>query len=336
MMRYARFRTARLLAFGGLIVLLAVVAAACGEDEKPTLKLTEWNWPSQDMLTQVLDDVITNEFGYTVERVQLSVDATWPAMCTGDADIVTETWFPARKEQIAEFAAQGCVEQANPVFNQGVQGWFVPRYVIEGDASRGIQAAAPGLRRMDHLNDYWELFRHPEKSGVGEIAGTNAEFVTASENNSRIKGYDLRFEQTNQVEGILLARVKAAYDKGDPVLFMMYRPHWIFADLDLVQIEEPAPFTDGCFKEIYAGDLEDDPGYQCGIPTGTTWTIVSTKLQERAPEVYEFLKLFESPVAEVEKALGLINEGKTIQEAATAWQEENRSKIDAWVKAAKK
>ena len=335
-MHYLRFRALRLLALAGVVALLAVTAAACGDDEKPVLKLTEWNWPSHDMLTQVIDDVITNEFGYEVERVQLSVDTTWPAMCTGDADIVTETWFPARKEQVAEFAAQGCVEQANPVFDQGVQGWFIPRYVTEGDASRGIQAQAPGLRSMDQLNDHWEVFLHPEKRGVGEVAGTNAEFVTASENNSRIKGYNLNFEQTNQVEGILLGRVQAAYDKGEPILFMMYRPHWIFAAMDLVQIGEPAEFTDGCFKEIYAGNLDDDPGYQCGIPTGTTWTIVSTKLEEKAPEVYRFLKQFESPVLEVEKALKLINEGGTIEEAAAVWQENNRSKIDAWVKAAKK
>ena len=34
-------------------------------------------------------------------------------------------------------------------------------------------------------------------------------------------------------EGAMMAELKSAYAANDPILMMIWQPHWIFADLDL-------------------------------------------------------------------------------------------------------
>lgn len=51
----------------------------------------------------------------------------------------------------------------------GPQGWYIPRYLVEGDASRGIEAAAPDLKNIDDLAKYSHLFPDPEDSNKGLI-----------------------------------------------------------------------------------------------------------------------------------------------------------------------
>ena len=47
------------------------------------------------------------------------------------------------------------------------EGWYVPRYVIEGDPQRKLEAKAPKLRSIADLAQYAEVFRDPEEPGKG-------------------------------------------------------------------------------------------------------------------------------------------------------------------------
>ena len=57
------------------------------------------------------------------------------------------------------------------------QGWLVPRYMIEGDAERGIQATMPGFEDVFDLADYWELFEDPEDSSKGRFFKSKAMWI---------------------------------------------------------------------------------------------------------------------------------------------------------------
>jgi glycine betaine/proline transport system substrate-binding protein len=58
------------------------------------------------------------------------------------------------------------------VFDDAAQGFYVPRYLVEGDAERGIEPLAPDLRSVSDLPRYAELFRDP--SSPTRAASTTA------------------------------------------------------------------------------------------------------------------------------------------------------------------
>ena len=54
-------------------------------------------------------------------------------------------------------------------FNDNSQGLYVPTYVIEGDAERGIEPVAPDLKTVEDLAKYPELFQDPEDDRRAEL-----------------------------------------------------------------------------------------------------------------------------------------------------------------------
>ena len=66
-------------------------------------------------------------------------------------DVFMETWLP-NFEVVYDKAIDGNeVIDVGLFFGDAAQGWFVPRYVIEGDSDRGIEPAAPGLASVQDL-----------------------------------------------------------------------------------------------------------------------------------------------------------------------------------------
>ena len=56
-------------------------------------------------------------------------------------------------------------------FDDNYQGFYVPRYVIEGDESRGIEASAPDLKYVWDLKKYAEVFPDYEDPDMGRVYG---------------------------------------------------------------------------------------------------------------------------------------------------------------------
>ena len=54
-------------------------------------------------------------------------------------------------------------------FPDGIQGWFVPRYLVEGDSSRKIEALAPNLKIVSDLIKYKKLFVELENPNIGRF-----------------------------------------------------------------------------------------------------------------------------------------------------------------------
>jgi hypothetical protein len=65
----------------------------------------------------------------------------------GDADVATELWCINYQAWCDEEGAAGNVLiTETSMFDSAEQGWYVPRYVIEGDEERGIEPSAPDLQ----------------------------------------------------------------------------------------------------------------------------------------------------------------------------------------------
>ena len=61
-----------------------------------------------------------------------------------------------------------------------VEGWYVPRYVIEGDAKRKLEAKAPDLKSIADLAKYASVFKDQEEPSKGRFYNCPAGWVRPS------------------------------------------------------------------------------------------------------------------------------------------------------------
>ena len=304
-----------------LFVLTVFVLAACGGGEdaadKPTINLIQNTWPASELNVNVAKILIESELGYTVEIVSVEEGVQWTTLAAGDADASLEVWPSGHGANIQQYITdQKVVEDGGPLGPVGKIGWFVPTYMVE---------AHPELAT-------WEGFADPANAALFATAetGDKGAFLAGSPGWTQydeqiINNLGLNFQViTTGSEEALLAAVAAAYERQDPVLFYFYTPHAIFSQFDLTQVELPA-YSDECYATIDAG------GVDCSYPDDVLLKIFSTELQDKAEDVYTLLKNFNYTNEDQIEMLGMLEEGKTVAEAAQAWVDAHEDVWSTWL-----
>ena len=152
----------------------------------------------------------------------------------------------------------------------GETGWYVPSYVINGDADRGIEAVAPDLRTVSDLNQYKSIFATSDTGASGRLLEFTAAWDTRPEERLEAFGADFKPVFAGS-EGAALAQVDAAFKRGEPVLTYLWEPHWAHAKYNLVQIEMPE-WTSDCYP--------DGDSFNCGFPTDAVAKLASPGLKD--------------------------------------------------------
>ncbi len=318
-------RTAMRTILTPLVVALSLAVAACGDDEESApggaaggraeavdLKVGQFSWTAAAVQTQILAAIAKAhpELGVgNVEAVTLDPAAGWVGIERGDVDVLTEVNLP-NQQPFADKAGSE-VDLASKVYGGAVQAWFVPRYAVEGSG-----APLAGLTRIDQLNDF--------KDQLGDtLYDGDAGWITTQQNEKRLKAYDLDYKHAKSSEAALIAQVNRSFSKQEPLLFFFYRPHWLFKQFDVVQLEEPKPYADGCFE----GGND-----QCAIPAQESWIAARKDLAERAPRFAALLTKVQIPLEEIETLLDEVDSKKRDPtEVAQEWVEANKATVDSWI-----
>ena len=224
---------------------------ACAAD-KGTVVISEVDWTGGLVDMTLAKIILEEEMGYKVKTVYLDTQALCVGAAGGDIDLIVERWpsaeFSAMKEYLTEHGGSGQVLNMGPMGIIGESGYYVPRYVIEGDSERGIEPLAPDLKTWKDLNRYKHLFATPETQDKGRWIGCP---VAAWEchDKDKIKALGLEFEPVALgSEAAQWSELGGAYTRGDAILLHTWAPHWVHAKYDLVEIELPT-YTDECWGE---------------------------------------------------------------------------------------
>ena len=79
-----------------------------------------------------------------------------------------------------------------------------------------------------------------------------------------VAGIELPFEAiAGGSEGAMVAELKSAYAAQEPIIMMFWQPHWIFAVMDLVEVELP-DLTVLSYQEL-APEVQVQPLGRVGI-----------------------------------------------------------------------
>ena len=164
--------TSKLMAsVGGLLVAFGVAfGAASPATAGGVLNVPEADWTGGQVTCKILQIILEEEMGYKLKRIVMPAGPGISAgMKAGDLDFGCEMWpsySPEKSKNIAEYGGDGSVIKLGDAGIIGVSGYYVPRYLVEGDG-----ALAPDLKKLTDLNKYKDLFKAIETGDQGRIAG---------------------------------------------------------------------------------------------------------------------------------------------------------------------
>lgn len=312
-------RVLGLMCAAGLLAGAASAQAAGWCESGKPVKFAGLNWESGMLLTDLLQFVLKNGYGCETDSLPGNSITMEQALGNNDIQVFAEEWI-GRSDAWNKAATAGKVVGVGAPIVGATEGWYVPRYVIEGDAKRGIEAKAPQLKAIADLGQYAELFRDPEEPGKGRFYNCPAGWTCELDNSEMLKRYGLEEKFTNFRPGTgpaLDAAVLSSYRRGEPILFYYWSPTPLMGQADLVKLEE-----------------------QAGVDKSVTIQVgLSRTFHDEAPELVAVLEKVNLPIDLLNQNLAkMAKEKMDSADLAKAFLKEHPDLWRAWVseEAAKK
>jgi len=290
-----------------VVLALGLLLSACtpangadpnGQPTKETVTISDSAFQTLWINNEIAKFAIETGYEYPVNIVDMNTAVMWQSIMNGQVDLHMELWRMNTLDLYNQAIDEGSMLDLGEIYERSTQGFYVPRYVIEGDPERGIEATAPDLRSVFDLPEYTELFADPADPTKGRIVNCITTWQCATVNRAKLNAYGL-MEHYNIMEpgaaAALDAAIAGAYQQGEPFVSYYWEPTWLAGMYDLVQLEEPE-YTEECWAyidEVLDGerDIEDVPAEGgCAYQTVGIHKGVHSGLQERAPELVTMLE----------------------------------------------
>ena len=306
-------------------VLLSMSAAGCASAEKEPIIFGDLSWDSAQVNNRIAAFILAHGYGYdNIEYIPGDTITIHQGMVRGDVHVNMEVWVENQQEPFDEAVAAGQIIDLGNNFGDNWQGWLVPRYMVEGDAARGIQASAPDLRSVFDMPDYWELFKDPEDPTKGRFINSIPGWECTEDNSQKLVTYELDQYYTDFITGsdaALAGSMAAAYQRGEPWFGYYWAPTWVLGKFDMYPLEEP-PYDLDVWKANRG----------CAYPSNNVNIAVNAKWAERNPEVVAFLDNFVTETAQHNAVLAYMEaEGATTEEAGMFFLREYEDWWTKWV-----
>lgn len=225
-------------------------STVCNASEN--IKFAGITWESGQFYTDLIRNIMEMGYGCKTEVVTGSTAATETALVSNDLHVWVEQWN--RTDIIKKGQEMGKVKLIGDLLSNGgsFEGFFVPEYVVKGDAKRGIKPMAPDLKSVADLPKYKELFKDNEEPSKGRLLSCPVGWDCEKINTQKIKAYKLEGDYTNFRAGTgaaLDAAITSAVERGKPILFYYWSPASLMGKYKLIQLQEPA-FNAACWETI--------------------------------------------------------------------------------------
>ena len=238
-----------------LLCCFAVVTPALAAEQKQStcgdtpIKMADLSWESAAFTTQLVKQILEKGYGCKVEVVPGTSAALETALAQNDIQIIAELWS-GRTEIIENAVAANTVKVVGDTLEGGaVQGWYVPDYMIDGDANRNIKPLTPDLKNVADLADLAQVFADHEQPTKGRFFNCPTGWVCEKFNTELLEANGLSEHYVNFRPGTgaaLDSAISAAYERGVPILFYYWQPAGLMAKYSFRRIEQP-PFDQACW-----------------------------------------------------------------------------------------
>ncbi len=270
-------------------------AAPAFADDCGEVTITEMNWASSIVVTNVAKFLMEQGYGCTVKAVPSS---TVPAMTSvsenGTPDIVTEMWING-SNIYDKLSDEGKIVTLTDVLSDGgIEGWWIPDYLAE---------AHPELTTIEGVLANPELVggrfhQCPEGWGCQRINKSLAEAWD-------LEGNGIEVFQHGSGETLATA-IASAYANEEPWFGYYWAPTSILGKYPMVSVDL-GPYD----AEIHSCNANPEcmEVGKSSFPVGPVKTVVTTTFSEEQPEITELMTKMSFTNDQMNSVL--------------AWQEEN-------------
>lgn len=314
------------------IALLSLVGCSNGDNgaKGGHIKLADAGWDSIRFHNAVVGFIAETAYDMTWEEVPGSTPITYEGLKKGEIDLYTEIWID-NLPTYAEDVRDGKLLELGTNFNDNYQGFYVPTYVIKGDASRGIEAMAPDLKTVEDLKKYADVFVDEDDPSKGRVYGAipGWEVDNVMRNKWIYTGLDKTFNYFSPgSDAALSAAFTAAYEKGQPIVGYYWEPTWLMGLYDFTLLQDK-PYVD--LISLEEGKTE--------LPPTNVTIVARTGFDTDFPEFTNFMKKYHSSSALTSSALAYMQENNAGYEEAAIWYIEANADligdmmpVDKWAK----
>jgi glycine betaine/proline transport system substrate-binding protein len=319
----------RLYRLAALGAAAAIALAACsGSGSSPaastaashapcgTVNIAVNPWVGYEANAAVVAYVLKHELGCTVVLKNIDEQTSWQGFPTGEVDAILENW--GHDDLVAKYiTADKTAQDAGKTGNEGVIGWFVPKFFADANPDILTAKTDPTV-----LNKYAAQFKTSESGDKGQILDGDPSFVTNDQ--GMINGFGLNFKVVySGSEAASNKAIQSAIDQKKPILAYYYTPNWFSSKVDLVHIEFPA-WTKGC---------DSDPNnIKCDYPPYHLNKVVSTKFATSGSPAWTVIQKFNWTNEDQDQVAAYItDQSMSDEDAAAKWVADNPSKWQAWL-----
>ncbi|MFJ6699579.1 ABC transporter permease/substrate binding protein [Streptomyces sp. NPDC091272] len=274
----------------GLVDKLAPVAkapkAADGKDERERAVEMGWFPWEEDIAATYLWKNVLEQRGYKINLKQFEVGPMYAALAGGDVDVQLDGWLPYTQKNYWDKYKDKLTD---------VGSWYGPT---------SIEVAVPSyvkdVKSLEDLKGKADKFK-------GRIVGIEAGTATMKnlkENVLPQYGLDKEYEVVDSSTPGMLAELKRAYAKKEPIAVLLWTPHWAYNAYDMTKLKDSKKaFGEGDRLHII-GNKDFGKNY----PQLTKW--------------FKDFKLSEKQLAGLEDEIQQRGAGHE-PEAVEAWMKEN-------------
>ena len=286
------------------------------------------NWPSVQATAHVLKVALESKLDLEVELKDGSNQAVFDAMDAGSMHVHPEAWLPNLDHLRRKYVLGKKSIKMNPSGATGTQAMCVTK----GTAER------TGIKDLKELRDP-EMAKKfdTDGDGKGEVwIGADGWGSTPIEQvRARSYGYDQTMTLKIMEESDALSDVETAVSEDKDIVFFCYTPHHMFAQHDLVVLNEPAYDA----KKWVIVPPSPTPGWLEKSSAAVAWDTAhlhvsyATALEEAQPEAAAMLaKVSLSTDTLTAMTFALAVENQAPADFAAKWVEDNQAIVDGWFK----
>ncbi|MFF1643733.1 ABC transporter permease/substrate binding protein [Streptomyces sp. NPDC058246] len=259
-----------------------------GQGKKVTIGYIPWD---EGVASTFLWKEILEQRGFQVDAKQFDAGPLYTSLAQGDIDFETDSWLPTTHEQYWKKYGKQLDDLGS---------WYGPT---------SLELTVPSY--MKDVNSLDDLKGKAATFG-GKITGIESSAGMMSMLKSKVLpayGLDKEYKVVDSSTPAMLAELKRAYAKKEPIVVTLWSPHWAYSDYDLKKLKDPKGAWgkgDGVHTLSRKGFAQDNP-------------VVGKWLKN--------FKMTEQQLTGLEAEINKVGKGKQ-QDAARAWLKKNPGVVD--------
>ncbi len=288
-------------------------AAEMGATDEP-IKIAINEWTGQHVSANIVGGIL-EKMGYAVEYVTAGAVPQFAALAEGSIHVQPEVWTNNVGEIYPKALEDGSILELGLLGLNNREGWIYPKYMEE---------TCPGLPAMQALLDCGDKIATTDTFPNGRVVSYPADWGTRTADLIKTLGLPLTAVPGGS-EGAMVAELKAAVARNEPLVMMFWAPHWVLSEVEVGWVDITPAYEPACHDDPSWGP-NSSATHDCDFAQAAVTKSVWGGMPDKWPAAFEFIKQFELSGADQQLMMKDIDvDGKDMKGVVNAWIAANES-----------